>query len=116
MGNLCNLFKFHDFYIKLEVKDESNNISYCKINVYVRDGTAPSIYGRDNIVVYISNTKTLKEIIQLNYYMTDYIDYVEDNVTILEENFTENRSVPGTYNVSFKVFDYSGNETFKNSI
>ena len=45
--------------------------------------------------------------------MTDYIDYVEDNVTILEDNFTDNRNIPGTYDVSFKVSDYSGNETHK---
>jgi hypothetical protein len=102
-----------DYIITLQVEDESFNKTVKTITVTVIDLVAP-------VISYQNSSVNVKQ--NVNFTVDDYIKHmiknneIEDypvSVIILEDTYTENKNIPGTYKMIVKMLDKEGLETIR---
>ena len=102
--NLTQSYKFMAY-----VGDASGNYSFLEISVFVNDATAPTFDAINPTTITVS----YKTIYNLGAWasamvITDNADSYVDRV-IYSENYTANTTVPGTYTVTVRATDDTGN-------
>lgn len=103
--------KLGTFPIVFQVSDSSGNIAETTINVVVRDITKPVISGKMEYTLKQTETLSL-ETIKSGLIITDNYDTLtKENLTLVQDNYTRNKTNVGTYNVIYKVRDNSTNST-----
>lgn len=93
----------------LSVKDSSKNVTYKTINVIVKDDIKPLISGPVEYIKDYNSPLTLADIMS-RLLVSDNIDGdLSSKLKIVEDNYSGNESIVGTYNIIFNVTDNSGN-------
>ena len=102
--NLVQSYKFMAY-----VGDASGNYSFLEISVFVNDATAPTFdaINPDSVTVSYKTTYNLAAWASAMV-ITDNADTNVDRV-IYTDNYTANKSVPGTYTVIVRATDDTGN-------
>lgn len=101
-----------NYSVTLSSTDSSNNTSYFELIIIVKDEIAPIITGNETIDVNINHLYSIEEVIASNLVITDDYDGVL-TYQILTDNYTENKSIVGSYTVTINAVDSSSNETSK---
>lgn len=95
--------------ITYTVTDPSGNVQTAQMVVHVIDDVAPEIFGPDEFTTTISSGLTLGTILT-QYSASDEIDGTRTNyITVISNNYTANKDVAGTYYITLRVSDTSGN-------
>lgn len=102
--NLTQSYKFMAY-----VGDASGNYSFLEISVFVNDATAPTFDASNPTTITVSykttyNLSTWSSALVI----TDNVDTNVDRV-IYTDNYTANKSVPGSYTVIVRATDDTGN-------
>ncbi len=93
----------------LSVKDSSKNVTYKTINVIVKDDIKPLISGPVEYIKDYNSPLTLADIMS-KLLVSDNIDGdLSSKLKIVEDNYSGNETIVGTYNIIFNVTDNSGN-------
>lgn len=116
-------------YMEFEFRDNGSYVSGTELtNVQLEEGTLPTAYepyiegnildtsspyfiGSSTIISYFDQPITLAEI-QASLSAYDDVDGdLTDNIIVLEDNYSANIGVLGSYTINFSVSDNSGNVT-----
>lgn len=102
------------YTILYRVEDSSGNVSTLTVNVLVKDVTGPS-FGIANPVRTVSYKDTFNvEGFKANLLVTDnYSTSANITITVIANTYTANKSVPGTYHVTYQATDQFGNSSTK---
>lgn len=93
--------------------DNSNNKATITINIQVVDGVAPVINGASTFTSNMSAPLTVNDI-KSTFTVSDNYDTISNSsIIVTSDNFSTNKLIKGTYNVSFEVTDSSGNKGTK---
>lgn len=101
------------YYITFKAIDESNNYRLFTIVVAVVDDQAPSISMVEEAIQVKSNSPASNADIINHLIETNEIDEDDYLVEIIEDNYTSNKDVPGTYLYSIKLTNNMGEEVIK---
>lgn len=100
------------WFLYYYVIDSSGNGSILTVNVFVKDITDP-IWNENKGTVSIGYSQTFNVEayksqlgVQDNYYQSN-----ELTITVHSNAYTQNKTVPGTYNIVYRITDPSGNYT-----
>lgn len=106
--NMSTLGKYE---VVFGVKDNAGNETMLVSYINVVDITNPVITGNAS-VAEISYTQTYNiSNFKSTLTVTDnYYTLTSSNITVLSDDYTSNKSVPGTYEIVFEVTDPSGNQ------
>jgi hypothetical protein len=97
-----------EYVVLLEVSDSSGNIANFSLTIIVKDEVLPYINGPDEVYVNVDSQLTISEIINDNF---SWGDSYQESITmnILNDAYTENINILGSYDVDFEVVDQSLN-------
>lgn len=100
------------FEIRYSVTDSSGNTAFLKVYVLVRDISAPEFVGDDWIEISYTETLDVTNLIaQVKSQMVDnYYTSEQLTVTILQNEYTAYKTIPGLRHINFLVKDPSNNE------
>lgn len=97
--------------IVISISDAAGNVATIDVYVIVADLSAPVFTGTPSTVdAYMSKNLSVESIKNLIQISDDIDTLTKDDVVVVEDNFTPNKNVPGTYSVKFKATDSAGNE------
>lgn len=107
-----NKYVLGTYKVELSVEDSSGNESYLTIYITVADVTSPVISGNQS-KVQISYTQTWNiNAFKSTLSVTDnYYQMTNDDIAIESDNYSQNKTQLGKYNVVFSATDPSGNKT-----
>lgn len=107
-----NKYVLGTYEVELSVEDSSGNESYLTIYITVADVTSPVISGNQS-KVQISYTQTWNiNAFKSTLSVTDnYYQMTNDDIAIESDNYSQNKTQLGKYNVVFSATDPSGNKT-----
>lgn len=91
------------YLVELSSSDSSGNIAYFSLTVIVKDEVLPTVDGPQEIDISVSDTSNINNIIDVNFVIHD--DSNNTTTNILIDDFSNNKSELGTYNVEFEVVD-----------
>lgn len=102
--NLVTPYKFMAY-----VGDDAGNYSFLEISVFVNDATAPTFSESNPLSIQVSY-KTTYDLASWasNLIITDNVD-LDVSRSIYTDNYTANKSTPGTYTVIVRAVDDTGN-------
>lgn len=100
--------KLGSYEITFKVKDQSGNESIKTLTFTVVDTTAPTLSGPSTYKYKINQTP-----VNLNSLVTSSDNYDEGEALTLTVNGTVDYTKAGTYTITYKLKDSSGNETTK---
>ena len=102
--NLVTPYKFMAY-----VGDDAGNYSFLEISVFVNDATAPTFSESNPLSIEVSY-KTTYDLASWasNLIITDNVD-LDVSRSIYTDNYTANKSTPGTYTVIVRAVDDTGN-------
>lgn len=97
------------FYLLVEIEDSSYNKTTRQIQIDVIDDQVPVIYV-DNITITVSENATFNEQDALNMLVKNN-ELPDENyvITVLNDEYTGNEQLPGTYLYSLRFDDEDGN-------
>ncbi|AIO18940.1 hypothetical protein KQ51_01061 [Candidatus Izimaplasma bacterium HR1] len=107
-----NMNSVGEYLVELKATDIAGNSAYFDLTIIVKDEVAPIITGNDVVDISVETTKTLEQIINENYVVTDGHDSNLE-INIIVDNYTANKDQLGLYTVSLQTEDFSSNETIK---
>lgn len=92
-----------------KVADSSGNESQVTVKVHVVDVTNPIINGQNTYTIVYTKTQSLTAVLN-SLTVTD--NYQSGIIPVLvEDNYTANKAIKGSYTVKYKATDNSGNES-----
>ncbi len=92
-----------------KVSDSSNNESQVTVKVHVVDVTKPIINGQNTYTIVYNQSQSLTAVLN-SLTVTD--NYQSGIIPVLvEDNYTANKAIKGSYTVKYKATDNSGNES-----
>ncbi len=97
--------------VTIEVSDAAGNITSYTFDVVVEDITPPVISGPESNTVYLSNPKTLDDLLALYEATDNHTPAEEVSLEIIEEAI--DFDAVGTYDMVLRGEDASGNQTTK---
>jgi acetyltransferase-like isoleucine patch superfamily enzyme len=97
------------YTVLLEVSDYSLNTASFELIIVVKDEIAPVITGPNTFAVNVNTIIGIDTIITQHFTFKDGYDGVITSYTIVEDHYTLNTHLIGTYRVSFEVIDSSNN-------
>jgi hypothetical protein len=97
--------------LSFSVSDLSGNTSEIIIHVEVVDVLAPVFSDVTEITAIYPNTLTTAEIIAMLSASDNYDGDISSQITLSNDNYSENASIIGSYPMQFSVSDSSGNTT-----
>lgn len=100
------------YIVELKATDAAGNTAYFTLTIIVKDEISPVIDGPASITVGFDTTLTTIALINDNYFVTDGHD-TDITISIVEDNYSANKTVVGSYTVKLKATDSSNNETTK---
>ena len=108
-GYTSNKNKIGLYEIKYTVSDSAGNVSAVTVKVHVKDVVKPTITGTSSYTIAYNQTQSLTTVLN-NLSASDNYD---TNLTIqlVNDGYTSNKTTKGTYNVTYKVTDSSGNQS-----
>lgn len=102
-----NILGTYDIVYK--VSDSAGNESQVTVKVHVVDATKPVISGQNTYTIVYNQTQSLTAVLN-SLTVTD--NYQSGIIPVLvEDNYTANKAVKGSYTVKYKATDNSGNES-----
>lgn len=103
-----------EYSVIFEVIDNAGNIATLTIIVHVLDLTNPIIHAPDVLFSKLSDPLDLESAIETHFEITDnYDDEIWASLEKIEDTYSENMNAPGSYKVTYKVTDQSGNYAIK---
>ncbi len=102
-----NIIGIYD--VKFKVSDTAGNEAEVTVKVHVVDVTKPVITGTNTYTVPYNQTKNLNDI-KNSLTVTDNYD-TGLSAVLVNDGYTANKTVKGTYDVTYKATDSSGNES-----
>ncbi|MEM3713500.1 MAG: hypothetical protein QXM38_03540 [Candidatus Aenigmatarchaeota archaeon] len=97
------------YEVKYKVSDNAGNESMVIVKVHVVDVTKPIINGQNTYTIGYNQTQALTTVLN-NLTVTD--NYQSGIIPVLvEDNYTVNKAVKGSWTVKYKATDSSGNES-----
>lgn len=100
------------YSVIFSVTDNSMNSTEMTVNVQLVDVLAPVFSNVGNITAVYPNTYTVENIIAMLSASDNYDADVSHLITLVDDNYTINSSIVGTYQMDFKVTDSSGNTSY----
>jgi len=105
-----------DFYIELELTDNSGNSTTHRIDINVHDDQAPVIY-IDNYLVAVSENASFSKNDAIRLLVNNMELPNEDyQVITIKDDYTGNEHVPGTYQYSLMITNEDGDSVQKDFI
>lgn len=108
-----NYFKNHnilgEYDITFSATDSNNNSEYLTITIKVIDNKKPTINGQQNIKNYLSNPLTIEQIKNSLTIEDNYDTISNQNIKLIQDNYTNNINKEGLFKISFQVNDNSNN-------
>lgn len=108
----ANMSVLGRYEVTFAVEDSAGNRTELIAYINVVDITAPIISGNTN-VAEVSYTQTYNiQTFRSTLTITDnYHNLTNSNIVVETDNYTANKTVPGTYSIVFSATDPSGNKT-----
>ncbi|CDR30199.1 Uncharacterised protein [Acholeplasma oculi] len=108
----ANMSTLGRYEVTFAVEDSAGNLTELVAYINVVDITAPVISGNTN-VAEVSYTQTYNiSTFRSTLTITDnYHNLTNSNIVVETDNYTSNKTVPGTYSIVFSATDPSGNKT-----
>jgi uncharacterized repeat protein (TIGR02543 family) len=103
-----------DWQIVYSATDSSNNTTTFTVHVFVRDVVAPEVDpGDTELVLSYTTPITAATYPDDEFTMSDnYYDVEDLIITIISDNYTANKLIPGTYTIVYEIMDPSDNATY----
>ncbi len=98
--------------VKFEASDTSGNKTYLTVTINVKDVTAPVITGPETMR-YSYDQLISEDSFLLNYSVTDNVDSSVRLTTTYSTNIFDKKNTIGTYSITVRAVDSSGNEVTK---
>ncbi len=104
--------KIGSYFIEFIAKDNYINAAFLKINVHVVDIVKPLISGKNLYEVNLEEIESfsLNDIKSSLLVSDNYSDLTNDDLVIVSDTFTPNKTKIGDYQVVYRAKDSSGNE------
>lgn len=102
-----NKYNVGKWQIILTAKDKAGNSATGTLEVWVQDKTPPTITGQTSYTSNMSSPLT-ESYLRTTLIITDNVD-TNFNINLISDNFSNNKSIIGTYTVSYNVIDSNGN-------
>lgn len=105
-----------EYNIVFAVEDSSKNKATFTVIVSVQDITPPMISGESDIISYTSkpfDSANYIEELEISDNVNN-LNYFEDKITIIEDNYSANKYKLGTYMVVYQTTDEAGNDGYLN--
>lgn len=99
------------YEIVYSVTDSASNTSTLRITVEVEDDIKPTVTGNLNHTIGYNQTLNVNSIINGLTYSDNYYSASQLVKRIISDNYTPNKSTPGTYSIILSVKDLADNET-----
>jgi hypothetical protein len=98
------------YELLFSVSDTSDNTSQVTVTVEVVDVLAPVFSDLSEIISVYPNVYTVEAIIEMLSASDNYDGDISRSIEMVEDNYSANASLVGTYSMTFRVFDSSNNE------
>lgn len=108
----ANIGVLGTYSVIFSVTDNSMNSTEMTVNVQLVDVLAPVFSNVSTITAVYPNTYTVENIIAMLSASDNYDADVSHLITLVDDNYTINSSVVGTYQMDFQVTDSSGNTSY----
>ena len=106
-----NKNKLGTYSIKFEAIDSSNNRSEITVSIKVVDIVNPIISGETSYVSNMSNPLTVDSIKSMLEITDNYNTSTDIVVEVIDDEFTGNENIKGSYSITYKAIDSSTNES-----
>jgi hypothetical protein len=108
----ANIGTLGTYSVIFSVTDNSMNSTEMTVNVQLVDVLAPVFSNVSTITAVYPNTYTVQDIIAMLSASDNYDADVSHLITLVEDNYTVNSNIVGTYQMDFQVTDSSGNISY----
>jgi len=92
-----------------EVSDTSSNTSQVIVEIEVVDALKPVFSELDTLQAVFPNSYSATDILEMLSASDNYDGDISNQIIMISDNYSENSSTIGTYNLEFEVTDSSGN-------
>ncbi len=104
----ANMYITGEYSVDLSVADSSGNVATMILYIIVKDEVSPTIIGPNEVIINVNNHLNLTQILDSYYSVSDGHDGVVA-LQVLNDNYTGNESILGSYLVTLYAEDASLN-------
>ena len=107
----ANIGILGSYTIVFSVADNSSNVTTTTVTVEVVDILPPVFSNLENIFAVYPNVYSHEDILAMLSASDNYDGDISNNISVVNDNYSANASIVGSYQMEFEVSDSSGNTT-----